>query len=81
MKGKVMSERNKLGWGWLIILALGAILAGSLWFAYSAWTGIHDVTISTAGMIAMGLGVFFSLLVGIGLMALIFWSNHKGYDR
>ena len=76
-----MHKRNTLGWGWLIVVILGAILAGALWFAFTTWTSVGDVAISTAGMIALGLGVFFSLLVGIGLMALLFWSSRKGYDR
>ena len=28
----------------------------------------------------MVLGVFFSCLVGFGLMGLMFWSSRKGYD-
>ena len=32
-------------------------------------------------MIALILGVVFSMLLGGGLMALVFWSNRKGYDR
>jgi hypothetical protein len=32
-------------------------------------------------MIALILGVVFSMLLGGGLMALVFWSNKKGYDR
>jgi hypothetical protein len=30
--------------------------------------------------LAMGLGVFFSLVVGCGLMALMFFSSRYGYD-
>ena len=33
------------------------------------------------GWIAMVLGVFFSCLVGFGLMALMFFSSRKGYDE
>jgi hypothetical protein len=46
----------------------------------SRWTAASDVEISTHGYIAMGLGVFFSLLVGCGLMALVFYSSRRGYD-
>ena len=28
----------------------------------------------------MGLGILFSLVVGCGLMALVFYSNRHGYD-
>jgi hypothetical protein len=29
----------------------------------------------------MALGVIFSMVVGVGLMALIFYSSRKGYDE
>jgi hypothetical protein len=36
---------------------------------------------STAGWIAMLLGVIATLGLGIGLMALVFISNRRGYDE
>ena len=33
------------------------------------------------GYIAMALGTFFALLIGIGLMALVFYSSRAGYDE
>jgi hypothetical protein len=32
------------------------------------------------GHVAMWLGVVFSLVVGCGLMALVFYSSRRGYD-
>ena len=29
----------------------------------------------------MGLGIFFTLVVGVGLMALVFYSSRAGYDE
>jgi hypothetical protein len=29
----------------------------------------------------MALGIFFSLVIGIGLMALVFYSSRAGYDE
>jgi len=29
----------------------------------------------------MALGIFFSLVVGVGLMALVFYSSRAGYDE
>jgi len=66
--------------GWLAIVAMGAILGLSIWFAFWGWN-LTDVAISPAGMRALVLGVVFSMLVGGGLMALLFYSNRKGYDR
>jgi hypothetical protein len=36
---------------------------------------------SVHGWIALGLGVFFSVLIGCGLMALMFYSSRRGYDE
>jgi hypothetical protein len=66
---------------WIIIIALLAILAAAGWFGYEGLTVDPDVPISTHGYIAMALGIFFSLVIGIGLMALIFYSSRAGYDE
>jgi hypothetical protein len=34
-----------------------------------------------AGYIAMTLGIVFSVVVGCGLMALLFYSSRHGYDE
>lgn len=33
------------------------------------------------GQIAMGIGIFFTMLIGFGLMALLFFSNKHGHDE
>jgi hypothetical protein len=63
-----------------VILSLFAFLAASVWFAYYVWVTDDGPPIPTAGYVAMGLGILFSLVVGIGLMALIFYSHRHGYD-
>ena len=40
-----------------------------------------DIEIGKHGWIALGLGTFFSLLIGCGLMALMFFSSRRGYDE
>jgi len=37
--------------------------------------------VSEQGYIAMALGIFFSLIVGVGLMTLVFYSSRAGYDE
>jgi hypothetical protein len=75
------SRRVGLGvGGWLAIAAMAIVLAMALWFMVHGWTST-DAQISTHGYIALGLGIVFTSLVGGGLMALLFWSNRKGYDR
>ena len=65
----------------LLIAALVAILAAAGWFAADAWLTVSGPPLPTAGYVAMGLGVVFSLVVGCGLMALLFYSSRHGYDE
>lgn len=37
--------------------------------------------VPAAGYVALVLGVVFSLVVAVGLMALVFYSSRKGYDE
>jgi hypothetical protein len=57
----------------VVVLAVGTESAG-------VWRALGASEISLAGWLAMGLGVLFSLALGIGLMALVFFSNRRGYD-
>ena len=45
------------------------------------WSDTGDSEISEAGWFAMGLGIFVTLVLGIGLMSLVFFSNRRGYDE
>jgi hypothetical protein len=64
-----------------LIVPLLTMLAVSLWFAASSWTVLDGPDMPAGLYIAMGLGIFFSLLVGCGLMALVFYSSRYGYDE
>jgi hypothetical protein len=63
-----------------IIVPLVGLLVASVWFAFYSWTAIEGPPIPTEGYVAMALGIVFSLVVGIGLMALVFYSSRHGYD-
>ena len=52
----------------LIVIALMALLGASLCYAYGIWTRWQPPTCRAGCMLAMVGGVFFSLLVGGGLM-------------
>ena len=67
---------SKLG---LIVAAL--LSAAAMAVAYSAWRSLADVQMSTSGYVAMILGALATFALGVGLMALVFWSNRKGYDE
>jgi hypothetical protein len=64
----------------LLVVSLLALLALSIWFAAEAWIHIGGDAIPGYGYVAIAGGVLISLLVGGGLMALVFYSNRHGYD-
>jgi hypothetical protein len=64
-----------------MIVALIAILAAALWYAASAWFAISGPPMPAVGYVAMILGIVVSLAVGVGLMALLFYSSRHGYDE
>lgn len=65
---------------WIAFTPLFALLAGAIWFAASSWVHLAGAVIPIYGWFAIAGGALFSLLVGAGLMALIFYSNRHGYD-
>ena len=64
----------------LVAVPLLALLALSIWFAATAWTRLGGDDIPLYGYVAIAGGVLFSLLVGGGLMGLVFYSSRHGYD-
>jgi hypothetical protein len=72
----------KLSFGTAVLMAaLIAILVAALWYAANAWVSVAGPPMPTIGYVAMGFGIVFSLIVGCGLMALVFYSSHHGYDE
>jgi hypothetical protein len=65
---------------WLWTIPLFALLALAIWFAGVAWQRLGGGEIPLYGYAAIAGGVVFSLLVGGGLMALVFYSHRHGYD-
>jgi hypothetical protein len=63
-----------------VVVPLLALLAGAIWLAASAWTRFDDGPVPLWGWMALGGGILFSLLIGGGLMALMFYSSRHGYD-
>jgi hypothetical protein len=58
-----------------------AILAASLFGAFQGWTAHSgDVDVPPWAYAMLGVGVVFGILVGCGLMALLFYSSRKGFD-
>jgi len=64
----------------LLVIALVGLLVLAIASAAYAWWSMADVQISIHGLIALVLGVVLSLLLGGGLMALVFYSHRHGHD-
>jgi cation transporter-like permease len=64
----------------VMLFVLFAILGAAGWFASRAWTEVSGPPMPATGYAAMILGTVFSLVVGCGLMALLFYSSRHGYD-
>jgi hypothetical protein len=72
---------TRLGTGsWILIAVLVSVLIATVIAAYFGWN-LGSAEVPTAGYVAMAFGVIFSLLVGFGLMALVFYSSRSGYDE
>jgi hypothetical protein len=56
-----------------VIIAVGAVIA-------AVWVELGDARMSAAGWVAMAIGIVATLALGIGLMALVFISNRRGFD-
>jgi flagellar basal body-associated protein FliL len=79
MKGMAMEGMGK---GRIaVLIALVTILFGAGVWAITFWNETSGVEMSKHGWIALGLGTFFSLVIGCGLMALMFFSSRSGHDE
>jgi hypothetical protein len=65
-----------IGVGLALVVVIAVIVV-----AVVNWTGIGNAGIDLNGWIAMSLGVLATLGLGVGLMALVFISNRRGYDE
>ena len=65
----------------ILALVAGVIGLGLIayWALYVFGT-IEGVELSGHGIMAMVIGLFFTLVIGFGLMALLFFSNKHGHD-
>lgn len=67
----------------ILIGTMLLVLAGAVYVGFAGWNTSSDVEIvmPPSAYVALGLGVFFTLAVGCGLMALVFYSSRMGYDQ
>jgi hypothetical protein len=65
---------------WIAISVLLALLAGAIYVAYVGWN-LTDVAMPLTGYVAMWLTIVFGIILGVGLMGLMFYSHRHGYDE
>ena len=65
---------------WLVLATLLGLLIMALWVGYEQWISVV-VSVPLWGWVLMILGGGLSVLVGVGLMGLIFYSSRMGYDE
>ena len=80
-RSKAYSYGSKALKTFLIIIAVTTVLAAVCALGLYHWLDLGAVEMSGHGFLAMGLGMGFSILLGGGLMALVFYSNRKGHDE
>ena len=59
---------------WIVLAVLLGMLSATIWIGYDMWISTSDIPVSE-NEIAMGIGAALSLLIGCGLMALLFYSS------
>ena len=64
----------------IAIAALFVLLAVATVVAAAMWLQAGDVEMSIHGIIALVAGVVVALALGVGLMALVFYSSRHGHD-
>lgn len=66
--------------GWIGIVVLMGLLGAALWYAQHAWGMLPGVSLSPLGWFFLIFGVLTTVVVGAGLMGLLFYSSRKGKD-
>jgi hypothetical protein len=70
-----------ISWGTVALIApMLAILVAAGWLAARTWLAAAAAPMPASAYVALTLGVVFSLVIGCGLMALLFYSSRHGYD-
>jgi hypothetical protein len=65
---------------WIAVAAAVAVVVLLIVVVAQFWTGLGDSGMSEGGWVALVLGALVTLALGVGLMALVFISNRRGYD-
>ena len=78
----IVASMRSMGKGsWVILAILFSMLVGTAVVSYLGWTSAAGTNVPASGYLALAFGVIASLAVGVGLMALVFYSSRAGYDE
>ena len=78
-----MTRRAGGNGSWIVVTFLVLFLMLAIVFMIVGWDSSDaegGQSMSTAGYVAMTFGIIATLALGIGLMALVYYSNRKGHD-
>ena len=76
-----MDTKSKPRWdSWLILGVLVGLLVVAITVLFVGWDPEQDSAMTGQGYAAMALGIVATLALGIGLMALVFYSSRSGRD-
>jgi hypothetical protein len=64
----------------LLLVGSAVLVAAALWWSITMSMAI-DAPMSASGWGAMIAGIVVTLLLGVGLMSLLFLSSRRGYDK
>jgi uncharacterized membrane protein YuzA (DUF378 family) len=65
---------------WITIFILLVLLVGAIHVGYVGWN-LTDVAMPVTGYVAMWLTIVVGIVLGVGLMGLVFYSSRHGYDE
>ena len=66
---------------WIAVATAVTVVVLLIVVIAQVWTGLGDSGMSAGGWVALVLGVLATLALGIGLMALVFYSSRHHLDR
>lgn len=79
---EMVSDARTMGaGGYLLVGVLVLLFIAVIVVAVLGWSSAEGTEVPSSGYTALVLGVAFSLVCGIGLMALVFYSSRAGYDE
>ena len=65
---------------WSLVIGFAVVIVVLLTLMVRSWSDVGGDGISVFGIIALTGGIVLTALLGIGLMALVFFSSRHGYD-